>query len=396
MACAGDTTDNDPTIVTNVQLDSDPFNGTLNVVVGDVASVTGAATALGNTLSVDVNTGGLVLDNTQTLNGAGLAQSTFNVDSARDSLDSLATAFGNSATITTCCGAIDAVSVQTTGVNAGITAISDVNIGNWAMNPSSSATAVANAISYETWIGDYINGWAGQTNNAPVLADAAIDAPFVADSAIATATAMGNSALAGGENATLDVDANQDNFGPGISAMARINAGDSEDVIATATATGNGYTVDNAFGFAKVRSTQDNSAAIIAESEVTLGNWDGWNASTAYAVANSTMVSNIGSDIDLEAIQNNDGDVTATSSFTGGVAGNGVTDFVASSAAFGNAVSGFICTTCSGGITGSANQTNAGNISATTTVNASSDGTIIGTATAVGNSATFHTVTTGD
>ncbi len=401
MVCAGATTEDDPTVVTNVQLDSDPFSGTLDVVVGDVAAVTGAATALGNTLSVDVNTGDLTLDNTQTLIGEGRAQSSITVDSTSDSLDSLASAFGNSATVTTCCGAIDAVSVQTTTAPASLTATSAVTINNWAMNPSSSATAAGNAISYETWSGDHITAWAGQDNNADIASDATIDAPFIADSATATATSLGNSASAGGENATLDVDANQNNFAPAIDAHARITAHDSEDVIATATATGNGYTVDNAFGFAKVRSTQDNSAAINADSEVHLVNWDGWNASSAYAVANSTLVTNVGADIDLAANQNNDGAVTATSSFTGGVAGNngggtGITDFVASATAFGNAVSGFICATCGGGMTGSANQTNSGSITATTTIAAGSGGAITGTATAVGNSATFHTVNTGN
>ncbi|MDQ7019984.1 MAG: holdfast anchor protein HfaD [Robiginitomaculum sp.] len=396
-AYAGDTTE-----VINVQLDNDPFTAGLNVVSVDVLSVLGAATALGNTLSVQVDTGNLTLNNTQTLNGAGSAQSVIRVNSASEELDSIATTFGNSATITTCCGTIDAVSQQTVGADATQSATSDVTADNWAFNPTSTATAVANAISYETWDGGRITAWAGQTNNASVVSDASLNAGLLADSATITATSIGNSATAGGESTTLDVDANQRNFGTSISARAQVNSPDGEDVISTAAATGNAYNVENAYGFAKVVTDQNNSAQIEARSDVTLDLWQGWNASTAYAVANSNLVSNIGSDIDLANIQNNDGGVEATATFTGGTAGGGVgndtiiTDFVTSATAFGNAVSGFVCSTCGGGITANNRQTNAGTIVASSSVNTGSGGALIATATAVGNSATFHTVEAGN
>ncbi len=364
-------------------------------------SVLGAATALGNTLSVQVDTGDLTLNNTQTLNGAGSAQSVIRVNSASEALDSIATTFGNSATITTCCGTIDAVSEQTVGADATQSATSDVTADNWAFNPTSTATAVANAISYETWGGDRITAWAGQTNNASVSSDASLNAGLLADTATITATSIGNSATAGGESTTLDVDANQRNFGTSISARAQVNSPDGEDVISTATATGNAYNVENSYGYAKVVTDQNNSAQIDARSDVTLDLWQGWNASTAYAVANSNLVSNIGSDIDMANIQNNDGGVEATATFTGGTADGGVgndtmiTDFVTSATAFGNAVSGFVCSTCGGGITANNRQTNAGTIVASSSVNTGSGGALVTTATAVGNSATFHTVETG-
>ncbi len=388
----------DTTEVINVQLDNDPFSAGLNVVAGDVASVLAAATALGNTLSVQVDTGNLALNNTQTLNGAGEAQSVVRVNSASDALDSIATTFGNSATITTCCGTIDAVSMQTTGQGATQTAISDVTADVWAFNPTSTATAVANAISYETWGGESITAWAGQLNNADVYSEAYLTSPLLADSATTTATSIGNSATMGGEQTGLDVDANQENFATSIIAVAQTVSADGEDVINTATATGNAYNVENSYGFARVVAGQNNSANIVANSDVTLDLWEGWNASTAYAVANSTLVSNIGSDIDLTSIQDNEGDVEATATFTGGqadggVGDNNITDFVTSATAFGNAVSGFVCSTCGGGITANNRQTNSGNIVASTSIQTGSGGALIGTATAVGNSATFHTVT---
>jgi hypothetical protein len=400
-AFAGDTTEPKKTEVINVQLDNDPFNAGLNVVAGDVASVLGAATALGNTLSVLVDTGDLALNNTQTLNGAGTSESIINVSSASQSLDSIATTFGNSATITTCCGTIDAVSVQTTGADATQSAVSEVNIDNWAMNATSSATAVANAVTYETWGGERITGWAGQTNNASVFSDASITGSLLADSATATSTSIGNSASAGGENTTPDVDANQNNLGARIEARASISTADGEDVISTATATGNAYNVENSFGYTRVVSGQYNTAQIDARSDVTLDNWEGWNASSAYAVANSTLASVIGADLDMTVIQDNEGGVNATATFNGGDAHGGVgdtnfTDFVTSSTAFGNAVSGYVCSVCGGGITVNNRQTNSGAITATTTVNSGSGGSLIATATAVGNSATFHTVTPGN
>lgn len=395
-ACAQSTTD-----VVNVQLDNDPFTAGLNVVVGDVLSATAAATALGNTLSVSVETGDLTLHNTQTLNAAGLSQSVVHVNSASESLDSVATTFGNSATITTCCGSIDAVSIQETSADATMTVISDVTIDDWALNPTSTASAIANAVSYETWGGEHIVAWASQTNNADVLSEASMDVDFIADSATVTATSMGNSATMGGEDTTSDVDALQLNLGGNITARAIVNSDDGVDVISTATATGNGYNVENQFGYARVVSTQENAADIEARSEVTLNDWNGWNASSAYAVANSTLASNIGSDMDMVIVQENDGGVEAIASFDGGNAGNGgvganpVTDFVTSSTAFGNVVSGFICTTCGGGIGANNRQINTGNINSTTSVTAGSGGSHVATASAVGNSATFHTVETG-
>ncbi len=349
---------------------------------------------------MQVDTGDLSLSNTQTLNGAGRAESIISVNSASAALDSLATTFGNSATIITCCGTIDAVSEQTTSADASMTAISSVTADSWAFNPTSTATAVANAISYETWDGSRITGWAGQTNNGNVLSEASLTAGLLADSATVTATSIGNSANAGGENTTLDVDANQHNLAQSIIARAVASSADGEDVITTSTATGNAYNIENAFGFAKVVSGQDNSARIEARSDVTLDLWTGWNASTAYAVANSTLASNIGSDLEITTIQDNDGDVDAFATFTGGTAYGGVgddniTDFVTSSTAFGNAVSGFVCATCGGGIAANNRQTNSGNINASTTITTGSNGALIGTATAVGNSATYHTVETG-
>ncbi|PHS23822.1 MAG: hypothetical protein COA84_10515 [Robiginitomaculum sp.] len=396
-AFAGDTTE-----VINVQLDTDPFSAGLNVVAIDVLSVLGAATALGNTLSVQVDTGDLSLSNTQTLNGSGRSESIIRVNSASEALDSIATTFGNSATITTCCGTIDAVSIQETGTDTSMTAISDVIADDWALNPTSTATAVGNAVAYETWQGSRITAWAKQTNNAAILAEASLEAGLFADTATITATAIANSATAGGENTTLDVDANQDNFGPSVTANAWARSADGEDVITTATATGNAYNVENSYGFAQVRSGQDNQAQITANSDVTLDLWEGWNASTAYAVANTTLVSNIGSDLDLLTLQYNDGNVDATATFTGGDADGGVgnsgtniTDFVTSATAFGNAASGFVCATCGGGIRANNQQTNTGNITATSTVNTGSNGALIATATAVGNSASYQTVQSG-
>ncbi len=394
-AYAGDTTD-----IINVQLDNDPFTAGINVVAVDVVSVLGAATALGNTLSVDIATGDLTLDSKQTLSGAGKSESVISVNSATDGLDSLATTFGNSATITTCCGTIDAVSEQTIAADADMEAVSTVTAAGWADSATSTASAVGNALSYETWGGDRITAWAGQTNNSDVLSEATLNAGLLATSATITSTAIGNSATMGGENTTLDVDALQSNFGTSVFSEAVTIAASGENVINTATATGNTYNVENSFGFARVVSGQANRADVTALSDVTLTDWEGWNASSAYAVGNSTLASNIGSDLELNTTQTNDGGVEAHATFTGGTGHGGVgddsvTDFVTSATAFGNAVSGYVCATCGGGIGANNRQTNSGSIVASSTVNAGSGGALIATASAVGNSATYQTVQIG-
>ena len=121
---------------------------------------------------------------------------------------------------------------------------------------------------------------------------------------------------------------------------------------------------------------------------MSLDQWQGHAASTSYGVGNTAMINNVGSDTGLYTIQQNFGDVTAHAglngeSFTGGTG-------TVNSTAIGNAASASLCTACGDAVlSGSVSQHNYGSSHASATIYSGHAGTIYGSATAVGNSATF-------
>ncbi|PHR52376.1 MAG: hypothetical protein COA47_17850 [Robiginitomaculum sp.] len=387
---ADDTTDID-----NTQLLADgPYIALLNQTVGDVSETAGQVSALGNTLSVDITNGDTIVSNTQTVEtSSGYAESVLNADSASWTAASNATAIANSATITTCCGSIDATSTQTVGPNQSVGANAALHVNDWALNASAAALATGNAIDLQTWFGPSLDGVITQTNEATIMSDAHIEGGIMADSAIVAATAIANTGFAGGEATTTYIFTEQLSHGSKVHARASLDSPDVEDATVATTATGNNFVIENSFGFVQADHWQDNSSQIVATTDVNVGVWNGSNTASSYAVGNTNLTSNIGSDILLDNVQVNAGiGVEATTNFTGGSAGGvGFDQQIVSAAAFGNAVTAFVCPICGGGITANNNQTNSADITATTTVNAGSGNTVVGSATAIGNSATFLT-----
>ncbi len=87
---------------------------------------------------------------------------------------------------------------------------------------------------------------------------------------------------------------------------------------------------------------QNSTATVSADSYVTLGgDFTGFASAGAYGVGNQATVSNVGSDTVLDVSQSNGGDVYANAALVGdgGMA-------LASSAAYGNHISGSVCTSC--------------------------------------------------
>jgi len=389
---ADDTTD-----IENIQfLNVGPFDSTVILLVEDVETVAGQAGVLGNTLSVDYTLGNVNVSNSQTLDASGYAESVVDVNIATVGATSTAYAFGNSATISTCCGNIVSNSTQIVAAGNLIGAESDLNILNWAMNPNSSAIATANAISTTTAYGAVLDSTIVQDNEASVTSRSLIDAGGVfADSATVVSTAIANTGFAGGGQTTTTVNVNQTSNGPMVRAIGGLFGPSVEDAIVATIATGNNFSIENSYGVVRSDVTQENSAYINAQTDVDMGVWGNYNSASAYAIANSNLVSNIGDDIFVDNIQLNTGDVEALAEFaSSGAGGVGYSPVqVVSSAAFGNAVSGYVCSVCNGAITANNNQTNSASITSTTNITASNGGNVIGTATAIGNSATFHSNT---
>jgi len=379
--------------VENIQLlDGGPFDSLLNVIVVDVETVAGQAGALGNTLLVDYTLGDVNVNNSQTLRASGFAESVVDVNIATNSASANSFALGNSSTITTCCGNVATDSTQTVDAGYTIGAESDLNVYNWAMNPNAAALATGNAISTQTTYGSSLTSNINQSNQATITSRALIDRGGVfADSAVVASTAIANTGFAGGTQTTTLVNVNQASNGPTVRAIGGLFGPALEDSIVATTATGNNFSIENSFGYVRSEVTQENSAYINAQTDVDIGVWGNTNSVSAYAIGNSNLTSNIGSDVYIDNLQLNTGDIEALTEFNGADAGGvGPATQVISSAAFGNAVSGYLCSVCGGNMTAINNQNNSASISTTTTISAGNGGTVIGSATAIGNSATFQ------
>lgn len=381
--------------VDNNQVLTGDFLAENNVTVGDVNEASASAGAYGNTLSVDYETGNVVVQNDQTLNASGSSSAVIDMDSADTSASASASTIGNSATITTCCDAIDAQSTQTVGAGQTMSAEAGINMTDWAMNPAVSSLSVANSQSTETTYGTALNHSLDQSSQADVYSDAYIQGGgAVADSATIVSTAIGNSGFAGGGQTTLSSAVDQANHGNVVQATTYLDTPDVEDAVVASTATGNNYNIENSFGYVQSYVNQENSSYIRAQTEGNVGIWNNPNTATAYAVGNSNLTSNIGSDVYLDNIQLNDsGGVESVVTWNAGdISGGGVGNDVwtTNSTAIGNAVSGYVCGACQqGGITATNSQVN--NASVTSTSNVSvGGGSVVSSVMAVGNSATFH------
>ncbi len=389
----------DDTDIDNTQVLTGAFVSSLRTLLDETEQVAAQSGAQGNTLSVDYTLGNVRVINNQSLDASGFAESIVDVNIASQGATSNATTLGNSATLSTCCGDILATSTQSIATGNDIGAVSNLNVYNWAMNPSTAALATGNAISVQTTYGRLLDTNINQTNQADIRSEAVIDGGgLLADSATSVSTAIANTGFVGGEQTSTITRVDQQSHGALVQALGGVISPNVEDVFAATTATGNNFVIENSFGYIQSNVTQNNTAYVRAQTDVEVGLWGNQNTTSAYAVGNSNLTSNIGSDIFLNNIQlNAGGGVEAISNFTGAdAAGVGTGDIqVVSAAAFGNAVSGFVCSTCGGDITATNNQTNSADINARSIAISNDGGTVISTATAIGNSATYHT-NTGD
>jgi hypothetical protein len=166
-------------------------------------------------------------------------------------------------------------------------------------------------------------------------------------------------------------------------------------VTAASTAAANSATINNEWGYAQIRGRQSSATSVSADTRVTLGSWDGTAAVSAYGVGNATLATNVGSDMVLDVTQLNTGGVDANAQFNAG-SGNGG-DVVVASTAIGNAVTGYVCSQCGdAALSATTSQTNGGNITSTGSISVNGAGAIYGSASAIGNSATFITSKRGN
>ena len=365
----------------------------MEVVIEDTAEHAAAsATTVGNAAAALLNSGNVDYDATQEMSGDASASALLRGYVATGTATTTATAYGNASNAGTWNGTSHAYTTQT--MNGDTTANSDIELAG-AGHVAAATTAIANVAGTS---GEYGGNYAfqTQTSNGSVTAETDVDMCCNGHSGSIATTAAGNAVSSTGSTTTAIQGAVQTTASDErIQAVSDVYIAEANTIVTATTASGNSYVLHNEWGYASLGRQgselyQGNESEIDAQSYVTLTDWNGHAAVSAYGVGNSAVVSNVGSDTALHTIQSNFGAVGAQASFTGSSATGGVAQI--SSVAIGNASTGILCDICGDAtLSGSVQQFNAGPVYATGRMQVGSGGTVIGSASAIGNSATFQT-----
>jgi hypothetical protein len=369
-----------------VQL-GDVFSSMIVTAPRGARSVVSSSVAAGNSVSGANLAGGLRARSDQTMSGAGFAWAEGQSGNARE-VTAVSTAQGNTGEAQVNGGDLDLVATQTSGPKD-MFAGTRVNAGN-ARTLAAASSAAQNNAATGADNGD-LNVNLTQTASGSAYAITDVDARS-SGSTLAGATATGNAYGSVSTTSTVNARYNQTSTGPQIMASADVYQGRGYDVTAGSTAAGNSASVDNKWGYAEVRGRQANDSAVNAETRVTLGSWGGAASLSSHGVGNTSLVTNVGSDLAVDVSQGNNGAVGSDAVFNGASQEGGAV--VLNSTAIGNAFTGYVCSQCGdASVSGSVRQVNTGNITSTGTINATGAGQIAGSATAIGNSASFITTT---
>ena len=354
----------------------------------DVAST---ATAVANNANAQRLSGDVTAVITQDFDAAATGANRVTGSSAGTSI-ATTTAYGNAATG----GTDNGYNAYHTTQTAAGTIDARTGIDMTGSNQSAGATtAIANVSVTDNNFGTNI---ADQTqySAADVTAETDVDMAEGGYSATYATTAGANaSSSTGYTSSNYNRALQRTETGTSVRGATDVNLTNGENVTAATNSFGNSATVNNEWGYATLGlegapAQQSNAADVDAASYVTLGEWSGYANASAYGVGNSALVSNIGSDTAIYAEQYNAGSIGSEAglngqSWTGGTG-------IVTSTAIGNAATASVCNYCSdSAVGGQINQTNDGAVRAygqSTTSGAA----IYGSATAIGNAATLHSV----
>lgn len=383
--------DNHNVYVDQVQLD-DVFSEMTVWIDDDIdGEVVASSAAIGNTAAAEVMSGNVTYEAVQIMHGDTIANTEIEGGSVDGAVYASSTAYANASTAGTWMGNTQALAHQTNnGVVVAETEIDLVNVGE----VGASTTAIANVSTPSSEYGDN-RSFSQQENNESVYAITDATLCCNNDEANFTTIAGGNAVTSNGSSSTVINGAVQTNYNSDAEILSEsyVYIQNASDVSATSTAAANSYTLMNEFGYATLGRDesplyQGNDASVSAENEIETVSFHGYANASSYGVGNSALIGNVGSDTGLFANQENWGNVSATASLSGSsyTGGTGVVH----STAIGNAATATLCNMCGDGVLqGSVNQVNGGSMYATSSVYSSNAGNIYGSATAVGNSASF-------
>jgi len=348
------------------------------------------STAVGNAAAGLVMSGDIDLDVYQTLEGNVGAENRLSGYSAGTAI-ATTTAYGNSSTGGTWEGTTFYRAEQVS--NGDVSAYTDVDLAG-ANQIATSTTAIAN-VSVPSNEHGTNRGFQIQESNGSVIAETDIDMCCDGTSATFTTTAGANAVSSTGLSSTNFNGAVQTTAaGETVQSYTDVYMGDGHNVLAASTGFGNSASVHNQYGYATLGRDgselfQSNGSDIDAQTYVTLDHWSGYGSATAYGVGNSALISNSVSDTGLFANQENTGQVYTQAQFTGQSMVGGTA--VLNATSIGKASTAILCNTCGDAVLqGGVNQVNSGQVIARGQAFVPNSGGIYGSATAVGNSATFE------
>lgn len=377
--------------IDQVQL-GDVWSG-LNVEVRETTKgdLSGTTTSVGNATAATTRHGNVAFTSSQATYGASDAETIIDAGRVHGNVYSTTTAYANTSTANTWTGSTQFTAEQS---NAGdVEAFSKATATKFKRG-AGTITGIANVATSSAEFGN-VDSYTNQTNTGSSSAKNVV----IVDR---NTKSIDYSVIAGG-NAVTTEGASSDVWGAAVQvqgehtdvvASSRIKSWESRsDVAATVTAAANSYTLTNYDGNATLGASgselyQENGANVEANNRLVLESWNGQAFGTSYGVGNSALIHNQGGDTGLFSIQNNFGDVSSDT-FLRGNSSHGDTAII-DATAIGNAATASHCTHCGdGALTGSAHQTNYGSSYAQSTFIGGSTGTVYGSATAVGNTATF-------
>ncbi len=361
---------------------------TLDVVdVSDAVTVTSAA--MGNGLSAsNSNAGDLTVEANQGVYGQVNAHAVLNAAGTMGQTTVIGTtATGNSMDTGMVGGAITA-KVSQSASQAGVVARGQIEAEEGAAGDLNESTqAVAN--SYGLGLNNAAAGIRlDQYSGGGALADGGLIVGSLSGNGALVGQAVANNAsLVGVNGSAYRTVINQTSNGDIVQASKFAAYGDSYITTTNASASANNLHATNQGQETTVTSSQANTSYVRAQAEETSANFGSAQA-TAYGVGNSLLAGGDSVEVTINNTQDNSGGgVDVVSTFSGGAGW----DAGSTATAFGNAATGFACSSCSSTMRVDNNQTNSAEVGASSRITMTGPvRSAVGTVTAVGNNASYY------
>ncbi len=360
---------------------------TLNVEdASDEVAVDNAAQ--GNSLSGSVQNGSLDLSSSQTMNGNTRATTTVEATGDTEGPLNLQTQARGNYLAAGAYGADLTIEANQIVGPAEVTA-SAAQINEAARlrgGTSISTTAIANttALGGE---GARVEGIVSQRSDAGVRSESFVVSQYIPATGEVIAQSIGNAVAANSTAASSQVlILRQRQAGDAVTANVSANSGNAWDLAGRARATANQSVLYNQGGSVVTTTDQSNLSQVRASTVVTAFDYGAATANAA-GTANEVSIGNNDRHLEIDNSQVNSGGVEASAEFAGAYG----YDVRVAAQATGNAVTGYACSQCDGQMVISNDQTNSGAVSALAASTIRGSGrSVVTSATATGNSATFY------